>query len=202
MLKDAEIPGSFYIITNEANNADPNNINDEESYIDYARLQEIAAAGNEVTAHTRTHASLVGLTSNQILAEVQGSRQDLLGKGFSPVSTFAYTFGEYNAAITQAVQTAGFSGARTTDDGYNIPSSNKLLLSTQNVERTTTPQQMIQWINTAVANKSWVILTFHQVYAGTDQYSTTPERLQEVVNYLQQNNIAVITMHEGVQKMQ
>lgn len=202
MLEDANLVGTFYIITDEAKNADPANINDEDSYMDYGRIHEIAAAGNEVTAHTRTHASLLNLSTAQLLSEVQGSRQDLLDEGFTPVNTFAYTYGEYDARSIQAVKDAGFAGARTVDDGYNTKLTDKFLLMDQNVETTTSAAQMIEWINTAVANKTWVILTFHQVYSGTDQYSTTPAKLQQVVDYLEENDIPVITTSQGLQLMQ
>ncbi len=200
-LNAAGLKGSFYIITNESGNADPANINNPASYLDYGHVQEIATAGHEVSAHTRTHASLINISQSQATTEVQGSRTDLLNEGFSPVNTFVYPYGEYNNSVIQIVKNAGFIGARGVEAGYNTKATDKYALKDQNVLVETTVDQMKSWVNTAMANKTWVIFTFHQVDNSGDAYSTTPAKLEELVNYLKNQNIPVKTLQEGLEMM-
>ncbi len=199
VLSNAGLPGSFFVITNEAANADDSNLGNPDSYLTYERIHEIENAGNEVSAHTRTHPSLTSLSIEDATAEVSGSRDDLLNEGFSPVETFVYPYGNYNQNIIQLVSDTGFTGARSVEEGYNTKATNRFALKTQNVLVGTTAQQMKHWIDTAIANKTWLIMTFHQVdNAGLD-YSTTPAILQEIADYLNLHNVQVRTLREGLQ---
>ena len=133
--------------------------------------------------------------------EIQGSRTDLLTNGFTPVDTFVYPYGDYNSSVIQLVRNAGYTGARSVEDGYNLRTTNKYALQVQNILGTTTAQQMQQWIDTAVQNRTWLIIVCHQVDSSNDAYGTTPAKLQTVVNYLKQKNVPVITMRQGLQMM-
>lgn len=206
ILQDAGIKGSFYVVTDEARLADDQEINDPNAYLTFAKLLEMHNAGHEVTAHTRTHASLIGLTQQQAMNEVQGSRNDLLDRGFTPVDTFAYPYGDFNASAIQTVQNSGFIGARGVNGGYNTKAANKYALEVQNVFDATTAAEMQGWIDHAVQTKTWLIMVFHQVdtlppHPGVEEYSTTSARLQTVANYLKNNNIPVVTTHQGVQML-
>ncbi len=216
MLHAAGLKASFYIITgpNGSGSPDAGDTTDPQANMSWLQIHALATDGQEVSAHTRSHPSLTihtvangGTTNTNILttaekiSEIQGSRDDLIAQGFSPVDTFVYPYGDYDATAIQLVQNAGFVGARSVDDGYNTPLSNKYALQVQNVLNTTTAAQMEQWINLAVQNHTWLILVIHHVDATNDEYGTTPDTLQTVVNYLKQQNTPVITMKQGLQMM-
>ena len=201
MLNKAGMKGTFYIITNEMKNADPNQQTDLDAYLTADNLKSMQNDGHEISAHTRTHTSLVSLSSQQMDAEISGSRADLQSAGFSPVDTFAFPYGDYNDAVIQKVKDAGFIGARSVQDGYNTKQSNPYALKVQNVENTTSAAQIQSWVATAQQNKTWLTLVFHRVEANPGQYDTSPEVLQATVDYLQQHGVPVITAHEGLMKM-
>lgn len=206
ILDNAAVKGTFYVMSTEAQNASESDYNDANSYLTYAKLKELQNAGHEVTAHTRTHVSLIGLSDAQAQSEINGSRNDLIGQGFTPVETFAYPFGDYDSTAIQRVKDAGFKGARSVDGGYNMKNSDKFTLKVQNVLMGTTAAQMKAWIDKAVADKTWLNIVFHQVDnmshdPNEEDYSTTPAILQDVVNYLKNNNISVITTQQGIQMM-
>jgi peptidoglycan/xylan/chitin deacetylase (PgdA/CDA1 family) len=204
-LNTAGLKGSFYVITNEANVADDSEINDPNAYLTYSKLKEMQNAGHEVTAHTRTHVSLLNLNDQQANSEINGSRSDLIGQGFTPVDTFAYPYGDHNATAEQRVKNAGFAGARSVDEGYNTKATNKYALKVQNVLMGTTAAQMKAWIDQAVQDKTWLNIVFHQVdnlqHTSEEDYSTTPAILQQVIDYLKSKNVSVITTHQGIQMM-
>jgi|GEM_PF-742364 len=200
ILNNAGLKASFFVMSTEMLNSagDTSNLS---SYTNTQQTRQLQTDGHEVSAHTRTHASLISLTPAQRQSEIQGSRQDLLAAGFAPVDTFVYPYGDYNSTVIADVQSAGFIGARTVEQGYNTRSTPKYQLKTQNVLNTTSSAQIKSWIDTAVANKTWLTLTIHQVDGSNDEYGTSPAILQEVVNYLKQNNIPVITMKQGLDMM-
>ncbi len=192
-LNSAGFKGTFYIPSRQLQD------NGFSGYMSKAEVVSTHNFGHEIGGHTRTHAHLTTLSAAQKQEEIAGGRQDLLGMNISPVSTFAYPFGEYDLATLNIVQSAGYSAARSTIRGYVTPSTDKYQLPEQSVEITTTFAQAKQWIDTAVANKQWLILTFHLVNYSGDQYSTTPEIYNQIIDYLAQKKPPVITVAQGIQ---
>lgn len=172
-------------------------------YMSPSQVLELQAAGMEIASHTRTHTSLTDpITSTSTrYSEINNSRTDLLGIGVTSVSTMIYPYGDYNDTVVQALKDAGYSQARAVDRGFNDTDSNKFELAIQQVDITTTPAQIEAWIDAAVENKIWLILMYHQVDNLGKEFSTTPENLQAVVDYLKLKNIDVVSLVEGVAQM-
>jgi peptidoglycan/xylan/chitin deacetylase (PgdA/CDA1 family) len=172
-------------------------------FLTWAEVQTMAANGHEIGAHTRTHqglSTLCGVTQSggatktpcidvfgnpttaddSLSLEIAGSKSDLIAQGLNPL-TFAYPYGDYgypNATVGQAVQAAGYLGARDSDLGYNgltecsggrtIADCNHLYpyyLWSQSAENdmSTTQSQANAWIQYAHDNKVWLIILLHRV---------------------------------------
>ena len=90
-----------------------------------AHVRELAAAGVEIGAHTRSHADLGGLLSpDQMRAEVVGSKHDLETAIGRPVRYFAFPYGQrenLSAAAFRMAFDAGFAGVCSAYGGYNFP---------------------------------------------------------------------------------
>jgi peptidoglycan/xylan/chitin deacetylase (PgdA/CDA1 family) len=86
--------------------------------LDREQLGEMAAAGMEIGAHTRTHVRLTELDHSKMDDEVRGSRQDLEDMMGRPVTGFAYPYGRINEGAIEAVRKAGFRIACTTRTGW------------------------------------------------------------------------------------
>lgn len=71
---------------------------------------------HEVGAHTLTHPSLPTLTGSALEEEVRGSKEWLEKITGKECRMFAYPFGHYTSLARDAVEKAGFQGARTTVD--------------------------------------------------------------------------------------
>lgn len=81
-------------------------------------LREIARRGFTIGAHGVTHAALSRIDPRTIVAEVQGSIDDLRSLGIEPAA-FAYPYGdagESGGAVEQAVAQAGVRLAVTTEE--------------------------------------------------------------------------------------
>jgi peptidoglycan/xylan/chitin deacetylase (PgdA/CDA1 family) len=70
--------------------------------------------GQEVGAHTRSHADLTRLDAAQALDEIQGCKADLETASGTVVSQFCYPYGFYNAALVAQVRQSGYTAATTT----------------------------------------------------------------------------------------
>jgi len=172
-----------------------------------AELLQMQSEGHDIDAHSRTHADLTTLTDPQLNNEIVGSRSDLSIAGFTPVDSYAYPYGAYNADIKARMVAAGFLGARTVDDGYNFTNADKYALKIKHVTNTTTLVDVQNWIETAHTQKSWLILMFHEVRTatsscvGTDPTEcSTTTLLQGIVDYVTApaTDICILTMSEAL----
>ena len=191
MLDKAGLKGTFYIISRALLDYDFS------GYLSKAFIKELYNHGHEIGAHSQNHPHLTQLSASEKRAEIEGSRQDLLDLNVGPISSFAYPYGEYDLATIGLVQDAGFESAVSTIDGYVTLKSDKLQLERQGITRDTTPDQIKTWIDNAIKNKQWLILSFHEIDHESDLYGTTPEILQAVVDYLVLKNVPVVTISQG-----
>ncbi|OHA16380.1 MAG: hypothetical protein A3H57_00675 [Candidatus Taylorbacteria bacterium RIFCSPLOWO2_02_FULL_43_11] len=163
-----------------------------------SQVAEIHNAGHKIGAHTRTHRDLVQLNQTERPSEIKGSREDLLSWNLGQVLTFAYPFGSYDANVIDMAQNAGYTSAAATLDGYAKPTSDPYQLQRQGITRNVTASTIKSWIDKAMTEKKWLVLSFHSIdYSGTE-YSTTPEIFNEIVDYLSAKKIPVVTISQGV----
>jgi peptidoglycan/xylan/chitin deacetylase (PgdA/CDA1 family)/glycosyltransferase involved in cell wall biosynthesis len=85
--------------------------------MDAAQKQEFVAAGWEIGAHTMSHPHLTALPPAEAAAEIERSKASLETALNTQVVSFAYPFGDCNAAVKQAVRAAGFALGIATDTG-------------------------------------------------------------------------------------
>lgn len=90
-----------------------------EPLMDAAQIREWLAAGMEIGAHTRTHPRLTRLSPVEAREEIVGSRKSLEDRFGVAVEHFCYPYGDWNPAVRDLVQAAGFVTACTTAPGVN-----------------------------------------------------------------------------------
>lgn len=67
---------------------------------------------------------------------------------------------------------------------------------------TTTFTQVQQAIDQAIAIKEWLIIVFHQVITGPEQYTTPPALFDQIVEYLVQQGVTVVPVSQGIASME
>jgi len=171
-------------------------------YVDPAQMLAIQSAGHELGGHSKTHPDLTTLGAPEQQDQIVGSRASIIGMGGTPVDTFAYPFGGYNAAIQTLTQNAGYVAARGVDRGYNVKTTDKYALKVQQVNRMTTLSEVQAWANQAAQDKSWLILMFHQIDANLlENLGATPEMLQQIIDYIKTADVDIVKMRDGVSLM-
>ena len=191
-------------------------------YMSFSQVLDLQTAGNEIGAHSVDHCNLFQLDKNPNSAttatgqcvpalassttasiEINNSKTDLQAVGISP-DTFAYPYGTYDANVKSLVSSDGLHAARSVDIGYNTNQSDLFALKGQSVVASTTLADVESWVNYAKTNKVWLILIFHQVdnpaalASNGEDGGTTPTLLQDIVNYVNAQNILTQTVHQAL----
>ncbi len=188
LLNTAGIKSTQAIITREFGSP---------GYVTATEVKAMALSGHEIASHTQTHPDLTTLSTANAKTEIDGSRTDLANIGIN-AKTFVYPYGEFNASVVQQVKDAGYTGARGVQSGYNTPQTNAWELKDQHLTSDVTFATVKSWIDTAVANKQWVILEMHQQVKNGGQYSNNPALLKRIIDYIKANNVKTVTLGEGV----
>lgn len=188
ILEEAGMRGTLYLISRHM---------EPPLYMTRAQALDIQSRGHEIGAHTREHVRLSGLTYSEIQDEVIGSKEDLEKMGFRGVDTFAYPFGDYNQDVLAVVKEAGFIAARGTHPGFNHAATDPFQLQSKLIEKGRSIEEIRALIDRAVQEKTWLILAFHRMGDKGNRVSASPEMLQQIVDYLIEKKVPVVTMHEG-----
>lgn len=97
----------------------PGEVGSGSSMLDVGQLRELQAAGIEIGSHTRRHARLTSIDDpGELRDQVTGSRRALQDILQSPVDSFAYPYGAYDAGVVDAVREAGYKAACVTRSGW------------------------------------------------------------------------------------
>ena len=134
VLRRERMTATFFVVTKRVH---------EPGFVSARQIRQLEAAGMEVGAHTRTHASLPALPAAALRAEVAGSAADLRAILGHPVYWFAYPYGAFDARVERAVRSAGYLLADTTRAGSGASTAAPLEVPRVHVGRTTTPSGVV-----------------------------------------------------------
>jgi peptidoglycan/xylan/chitin deacetylase (PgdA/CDA1 family) len=116
LLQKYGFTATFYVVTNYL---------DHQNFMTIAQLKTMIAAGMTIASHSRSHPALPTIGNPQRLKdEIAGSKAWLEERLGVAMTSFAYPYGSYTAAIAAAVRDAGYRTARTVDDGTHYTSDN------------------------------------------------------------------------------
>jgi peptidoglycan/xylan/chitin deacetylase (PgdA/CDA1 family) len=104
--------------------------------LSWDEIARMAGDGVELGAHTRTHAKLTDLPRGRAREEVLASKQEIESRLQIPIRSFAYPYGESNAAAEEIVRETGFWGACGVEPGLNTPGTPAYALHRVEIEGT------------------------------------------------------------------
>ncbi|OGZ83656.1 MAG: hypothetical protein A2599_01635 [Candidatus Staskawiczbacteria bacterium RIFOXYD1_FULL_39_28] len=194
ILDSHGLKGTNYVLSGELGNS---------SSITAEQMLELQSKGYEIGGHSKTHRDLTTLSDADLREEIIGSKNFLESLG-AKISTFAFPFGTHNSLVDQIVKEAGFTGSRTAlarNEGENYKNNNPYALRSKTVDASTTLAQVQQWIDDAIKNKTWIILVFHGIDNSGSQFSSTPQTLNAICDYIKSKNVKTVTNAQGVGMM-
>jgi peptidoglycan/xylan/chitin deacetylase (PgdA/CDA1 family) len=167
-------------------------------------LTAFQAGGDEIGSHTVDHQDLTTLSSSDLDDELSQSSQFLAANGFGQVQDFASPYGTYNGPALAAIETY-YRSHRTVDVGFNTKGDlDPYRLKVQNISSTTTAAQVDAWAAQAAADRSWLILVYHDVVMDVAQgtsYSTTPTLLDAQLAALEAHGLPVLTIQKALDEL-
>ena len=170
-------------------------------FLSWGQVASVAAAGNEIAGHTVDHFDLEASTTD-VHYQVCEDRARLLKHGFS-VSDFAYPYGSgwRDDTVRSVIAGCGYNSARGAwgligpscqppncwDYAESIPPQDAFAVRTADNPQQNTPLSTIESYVTNAQNNGggWVILVFHAICDGCQQYSTPQPELQAFLDWLQ-----------------
>lgn len=198
LLKKYGLPSTFYIISGE--------LTDQPDYMSVAQIKDLQNAGAEIASHSVTHPDLTTVSQTQLVQEMSQSQATLQGSFGGSITDFAYPFGAYNAN-TLAVGKQYYQSQRSVNQGFNTRDNWDITqLKIYEVDSNISQAQVQGWIQAAIAQKSWLILVYHEIaVTPTDPtdalYDTQPSDLDAELGYIKTSGVTVETVHQAINEI-
>jgi len=167
-----------------------------------AQLQAFKAGGHEIGSHQVDHVDPVTLTPAELTYQLTASKAWLEAR-FGPIYDYASPFGTYDATTIAAIQKYYLS-QRTVDDGFNsIPNFDQYTLKVKHLFNTSTPADVAGWLAQAKADKTWLILVFHQIDpdTGMEPYGVTPADFDTMMQNIQASGVPSVTTKQALDEL-
>lgn len=159
--------------------------------------------GWEIGSHTATHPYLASsdasdgqpnvLTPAQVDSELSTSKSVLASHGITATS-FSTPYGDYTNATLAQIAKYYASHRGFGDQNNNIFPYNDYLLNTMHVEAGVTVAQVKARIDQAVASKTWLTLSFHDILTkpstNPDDYQYSTAELDQIASYVKTKQTA------------
>jgi peptidoglycan/xylan/chitin deacetylase (PgdA/CDA1 family) len=198
MLQQYELPATFYIISGE--------LTDQPDYMSAAQVKNLQLAGHEIGSHSVTHPDLTTVSATQLQNEMANSQATLQNVVGVPVTDFAYPYGAYNSN-TIAAGSGYYQSQRTVNSGFNTKDNfNITQLKIYEVDSNITQAQVKGWVDAAIAQKSWLILVYHETATQpadpTDSlYTTQPADLNAELAYIKNSGVSAVTVKQAINEI-
>nr|BDT31982.1 polysaccharide deacetylase family protein [Myxococcus sp. MH1] len=172
-------------------------------YMSTSQVQTLIAEGNGIASHTLTHPDLTTLSPTELVAELRDSRDWLVGSlGLSAVPDFIIPYGAYDATVLASIR-QHYASSRTVNAGRNFRDTIVYELRGNDVARGVSVATVRGWIDQALAEKSWLILVFHEFVDGTPtrdtQYKTS--NFASILDHLHTRGALTVTLSQGLALM-
>lgn len=198
VLNGLGFDSTYYLISGELNTT---------NYMTNAQVLSLYGEGNEIASHSVSHPDFTTLTATQMTNQFSNSKtalQNLIG---APVTNFAYPYGAYNNTTITAGKNY-YASQRSVDRGFNSRDNLDVTkLKIQEVDADTTNTQVANWIDEAIANKTWLILCYHEIANSPAEpddalYTVSPANFTNQMNHLKNSGVSVQTVKSALAEVQ
>lgn len=182
---------------------------DDPSYMSIKQIKSMQDAGHEIGSHTASHADLTTLDENGIRKELNNSKQEL-EKHFGPINDFTsplgaynnYTLGMINKYYRSQKNAEGNLSSDITQSLNQTSTIDTLNLKSYSVRNTTTVEDIEKLVDLAIANNSWLILTYYQIDYSNETFSVKPEDFRAQLKAVSSKQIRSATVGQVLDQIQ
>ncbi len=167
-------------------------------YMNKSELMAATASGWEISSHTVNHLDLSTLTPALCEDEMYWSKRRFAEMGIL-VESLSLPFGGYNANVLGLnSEKAYYKSVRKVERGMNPNGSFPYDIKVQEINRTTSLQEVYRWINLAEQSKSWLVIVFHKIRQScSDNYCTSPAITESVLDEITNSGLQSVTYNQG-----
>jgi peptidoglycan/xylan/chitin deacetylase (PgdA/CDA1 family) len=201
------IPGTDYVITKCVGMATAPNTcraNTDATYMTWAQITSLQNSYKwEIGSHTATHPYMATfdatdgqpapITAAQVTSELTTSKSDLAAHGIN-ATDYASPYGDYNMSVLAQISKYYASQRGFGDTGYNSWPNSDYLIRVQQVQGGVSVAQVKAYVDSAIANKQWLVLVFHDIKTKAsnkaDDYEYSTSNLDQVAAYVKSKQTA------------
>jgi peptidoglycan/xylan/chitin deacetylase (PgdA/CDA1 family) len=168
------------------------------SYMTWSQIKTLRDTYKwEIGSHSKSHPYMAStnpddgqpnmLTAQQIANELAASKAALAAQGISATS-YASPYGDYDASVLQETAKHYSSHRGFADQNDNVWPYNDYLLNNMQVQSPVTTDAVKAKIDDAIAKKTWLVLTFHDIVPqpskNANKYQWGSSQLQTIAAYV------------------
>ncbi|HEX8888941.1 MAG TPA: polysaccharide deacetylase family protein [Pyrinomonadaceae bacterium] len=120
VLREADFNATFYVTVEHLG---------RRGYLSVDQLRELSDSGFEIGSHSLTHSYLHDLKTDEIRAEVSGSKERLEEITGKRIAHFSCPGGRWDKRVSEIVREAGYDSLVTSQIGTNTPETDSFRLS-------------------------------------------------------------------------
>jgi peptidoglycan/xylan/chitin deacetylase (PgdA/CDA1 family) len=167
-----------------------------------AQAKQLKLEGNEIASHTVDHADLTTLTDAAMQAEIRNAKSYLAANFGGVVPTFVTPYGKYSTKVLSEIR-ANHAWHRTVTPGLISTDTFTDQLPSYDIHVGVPVTDVKAIIDSAIAQKKWGILTFHEI---VDAGASTGTQLNKadfvaILNYVKSSGIEVVTIDQGAKRL-
>jgi peptidoglycan/xylan/chitin deacetylase (PgdA/CDA1 family) len=156
--------------------------------------------GWDIASHSYTHSNLTERAGSEIDTDLELSKQFLVQNGLYRGSEhFAYPNGIFDNDELRSLVQKYFSTARTAlGPSETLPPSDPHRLRAMMVINTTTPAEVSQQVQAAIAGGDWLILVFHKIVDSDadDDSEYLKANFEQIVDDIASRGVELMTVSE------
>ena len=160
-----------------------------------------AAAGHDIACHGFAHMDYGAAGAAEIAEDAAKNRKALARWGLPPASSFAYPYGDVSRAAKQALAPR-YGLLRALHHGMIEAGSDLNQAPAVGIEGPGGEALALRWLDRAADRKVWLILYTHDVADDPSPWGCTPAALDRLVSAARNSGFDIVTVAEGVSRMQ
>ncbi|MCA9390339.1 polysaccharide deacetylase family protein, partial [candidate division WWE3 bacterium] len=163
-----------------------------------SQVDTMHTLGWDISGHGDTDLTSLSLSAAE--DDLINTKEYLISNGYRGGDLYAYPNGAHNEAIRNLTQK--YFGLSRTIANFNQPITymSPMMLHSRVVHDYDSTVTINGWIDDAVANNEWLILTFHRIVSGTPTSSIEYQQsdFQTVIDYANSVGIPVMPMTQAI----